>query len=570
MRALLYTLVLSAVLVVLVVVLRSLPKPDAPRTAGVAEQPRVGGELLSLETDQPMVVHSDPAPLLGTEPQDLERMNIDALYATGVELFDLWHPREAIRAFEAVLAADPNHLGALLRLVECYSHPMIDSERLAEETWSTAAAISTLARLDSIRVSAFRNLFIDDMPSVAAEQFAEIVKRDDGNVDARVLLARALLETGDTAGARRYLTDLLDGDQSLGQARELLIQCAIIEGHADVAAGLAKDLISLYPEEPYPYVLTSRVALIEGDIDAAAELCGNALLLDQRYAPSIVTRAQVYVAQGDPEAARVSFEKLFMFDNAMLSSIANEGVAYVDFLYGRFHGGMERMDEAIRLAMSAGSTRRGMLYTFRLVDYLCELGRGGAAEAVLDRWVSRNTDVPAEIGQLRILISQGDAVEVRKMLSRVSDDERWRSWMRALSLDYADLEALALIGEQDFQRALNVLEASTQNELGTRRPYLQGYVLFQNGNAEAAVEFFEKTRYRLYDVIFPFHSDPILYVQSIFYLGEAALARGESEVALDYYRSFLTHWGATEWDLQAVDRAREKVEALASAPSRNP
>jgi tetratricopeptide (TPR) repeat protein len=184
--------------------------------------------------------------------------------------------------------------------------------------------------------------------------------------------------------------------------------------------------------------------------------------------------------------------------------------------------------------------------------------------------VSRHTEVPTEIGQLRILISQGDVREVRQMLDRVSRDGPWQSWMRALELDYSDLEALALIREQDFQHALNVLEASTQSEPGTRRPYLTGYVLFQQGNAEAAVKFFENTRFRLYDVVFPFHSDPILFVQSIFYLGEAALARGDSETALDYYRGFLAYWGTTDWDLQAVDRARSKVESLSSPVERHP
>jgi tetratricopeptide (TPR) repeat protein len=328
--------------------------------------------------------------------------------------------------------------------------------------------------------------------------------------------------------------------------------------------GLAKDLVALYPEEPYPHVLLSRVELIRGNVGEATALCNNALLLDRRYAPAIVSRAHAYIAQGDAEAARVSFEKLLMFDDQILASVGREGIAYADFLYGRFDAASESMDEAIRLAMSDGSTRRGMLYAFRWVDYLCELGRVDAAEAVLDRWVSRQTEIPTELGALRILISRGNLPEVRGMRGQIERDERWQSWMRSLSMDYADFEALAFIQRNDYQKALEVLDASTRDAGGTRRAYLKGYALFQNGEAEQAAGFLQQTRSRLYSVVFPYHSDPVLFVQSVFFLGEVALARGESEQAQIHYRDFLEYWGDADWELQAVDRARTRLETLSS------
>ena len=63
-------------------------------------------------------------------------------------------------------------------------------------------------------------------------------------------------------------------------------------------------------------------------------------------------------------------------------------------------------------------------------------------------------------------------------------------------------------------------------------------------------------------MVFPYHSDPVLFVQSIFFLGEAALARGEGEQAQIHYRDFLSYWGESDWDLQAVQRARAKLETL--------
>jgi tetratricopeptide (TPR) repeat protein len=148
------------------------------------------------------------------------------------------------------------------------------------------------------------------------------------------------------------------------------------------------------------------------------------------------------------------------------------------------------------------------------------------------------------------------------MLGQLEYDERWQSWMRSLSLDHADIEALAFIQEKNFTQALSVLETSAQNAAGARRAYLTGYALFQNGDAEGAVDFFERARLSLYDIVFPYHSDPVLHVQSIFFLAEAALARGESDKAQEYYRDFVSCWGDSDWDLQAVDRARRKLETL--------
>jgi tetratricopeptide (TPR) repeat protein len=560
LKAFLSTIVLTAILVGAVILLQSIPR-RGPEVETEPEAPPRTGAPIEADT-QSMAVKSSPAPLSNLDADSLEEVDREALFETGSELLDLWHLPEAIDVFETLVAEDPEHQEGFLRLVECYSHPMVAKERRAEECWNRARDIAAAAGEDTTRVSALRSLFIDYMPGKAIEGITEVVERDGENVDARILLARSLLMNGDPDGAERYLSALLGGDQTLGRARELLIQCKILQGEVETAESLAKDLVALYPEEPYPYVLLSRVQLIQGNVTEATELCENALLLDRRYVPAIVSRAHAYAVTGDVEAARVSFEKLLMFDDQMLAGVAREGIAYVSFLYGRFDEAVESMDEAIRLTMSVGSIRRGTLYVFRLVDYLCELGRVDAAEAVLDRWVSRQTEIPVELAALRILISRGNVPDARSALGQLRQDERWQSWMRSLSMEYADFEALAFVHRNEYRRALQALDASTRDPGGTRRVYLRGYALFQSGEAERAADFLQQTRFRLYGLVFPYHSDPVLFVQSIFFLGEAALARGESDRAQVHYRDFLSYWGDSDWDLQAVERARKKLETL--------
>ncbi|MFQ5511563.1 MAG: tetratricopeptide repeat protein [Candidatus Krumholzibacteriia bacterium] len=551
MKGFVYTIVLSLVLVLSIVILRSL----SPQREKIATRGRPAPKT-------PMVVQSDPAVRSNIDPAELEKTNLDALYQTGLELLDLWHVPEAIDVFETLVELDPTRYKAFLRLVECYSHPTIGAEKQAASSYERARVAARAHGGDSLWVSAFHSLFVDPSPKDAIDRFNRAVKGGGEGVDNRLFLAMAFLMDGRPQDAERYLADLLDGDESLGRARELMVYCEVAKGDYDQAESLAKDLASIYPEEPYPYVLLSRVELIRGEVDEAVDFSNNALRLDDRYVPAIVARAHLYVAEGDNEAARVSFEKLLLFDDAMLSSVGMEGIAYVNFLDGRFDEASDALDESVRLAMSAESTRRGLVNAFRHVNYLCELGRTDAAETVLERWVSRRGDIPYQLGRIRIGISAGRLEEVRHALDEIEDKTEWRTWMRALGLDFVDFRALAFIEEKNFNGALDLLNAAGVQDPGTRRIYLKGFALFHNGNAEEASGLFRQARLRFHGIVFPYHGDPVLYAQGIFFLAEAALARGESDEARQYYGSFLDLWGECDWELQAVARAREKLEAL--------
>jgi tetratricopeptide (TPR) repeat protein len=350
-------------------------------------------------------------------------------------------------------------------------------------------------------------------------------------------------------------------------ARELLASCLVSNGQIGEAESLTKDLAALYPEEPYPYVLLSRIMLMQGKVQEAVEFCNNALHLDDKYVPAIIGRAHLYIAEEEPVAASVSFEKLLLFGDPMLSSTAMEGLAYVDFLSGEFDDAGDDMDEAIRLAMSVGSTRRALRCGFDMINYLCELGRTDAAKRVLDRWMTRHGEIPAKLGELRIRVSDGEHLNVREALKQIRKDESWRLWMRSLSMDIENMRALTFIAERQFENAVNLLNSDSARPLDAQRSYLRGFASFQEGSAEQAADFFGETRSRLNSLEFPYHADPILHVQSSFYLAEAAIARGDAEEAKKHYAKFLDWWGDADWELRAVTRAREKLQTLSTDSS---
>ena len=553
MRAFFYTLIVVAVLIAAIIFLQSLPQP-ARRSAG----PRA-----------PMKVRSAPAELPAADG-DLAGKNRDALYNTGLELLDLWHLTEAIGVFEAVVGSDSTHIRAYLKLVECYSHPMIGLEADARRCFDKAFELSRRTGADTVWAAAIGGFYAADTPDLALEALKRLDRSAAAKDDALLLKSAALLEVGDFAQAERYLGDLLERDPSLGRAKELYVRLKAARGDMKGAERAARDLASGYPEEPYPYVLLSQVLLSAGKIDEARDFANNALDLDPRYVPAIVARAHVYAAEGEIEGARVGFEKLLLFDKPALSATAMDGIAYTEFLAGRFDDASRDMDEAVRYAVEAGSVRTGLAHAFRLIDYLCQLGRPDMAEAVWDRWVTRAGEVPSGLGQLRIQILRGDIPSVRRGLERIQNAAEWRRWMRWLEIDYTDLYALSLLREENYAGALALMDAAAPAvaERG-RRSYLKGYALFENGAAESAADMLSSARVSMRRLEFPYHGDPVLYVQSFFFSGEAALARGETEDAVGYYEDFLSYWGDADWDLQAVARARVKLETLSRASAPN-
>jgi hypothetical protein len=98
-----------------------------------------------------------------------------------------------------------------------------------------------------------------------------------------------------------------------------------------------------------------------------------------------------------------------------------------------------------------------------------------------------------------------------------------------------------------------------------QRRFLIGYAAFQSGHAEQASTAFADVRRAMYGLEFPYHGDPVLYVQSYFYRAEAQLAGGQHDAARDNYAAFIRYWGDAAWDLDAITRAREKLKALGGA-----
>jgi tetratricopeptide (TPR) repeat protein len=259
----------------------------------------------------------------------------------------------------------------------------------------------------------------------------------------------------------------------------------------------------------------------------------------------------------------VSFEKLLLFDDQILASTANDAKAYVDFLSGNFDDGVDVMEEAIRLAMTAGSKWRGAYYIYELANNYCELGQKDEMRALLSKWQDNLSRIPMQLCYLRLAICMEEIGAPKKMLDEMKDDLSWRRGMRLLGIDYDELLGLIYIKENKYGPAMDTLGKS----LDGKRPahssyYFLGFAAFENGDAEQASSYFKKALEQRMNMVFPYHRDPIRYVQSLFYLGETNLATGKSKEAAKYYEKFLSYWGNAGWNLEAVARARDNLKTL--------
>ncbi|NIM20664.1 MAG: tetratricopeptide repeat protein [Candidatus Latescibacteria bacterium] len=551
MKALFYTLLLSALLVGAIFILRSIEEREGPSPRRLISHP---------------VVSSEPAPMGTFDLKGTEAVETGEIYATGAILMDLWHVKEAMETFEEAARRDSSYLDVYIRLVECYSHPLICREDKAKSSWSCAQRIAAMEGLeDTLFVSALGSLYLEADFESAAEGFERFITTPDREDDSRYFLATALFHLGRLDEAERHLRKLLEKDESSGKAREFLVRCAAARGDLEEARARAKELAALYSEEPFPYVLLSQTEMLGRDFEEALSFCNSALAIDPKYIPAILCKGNLFAIQGKREAARATFEKLLLFDDPILVSIGSESIAFVDFLWGQFDDGGDMMDDAIRSAMLAGSVRRGLFYALRLVEYFCQLGRGDKAEAIVERWFSGFGAIPARLGTLRLDICNGDLLSARHLLEEMTGKLEWRSWMRLLGLDYEKVVALAHIKNQEYVRALELLDGGGAVVMvDEERSYLRGYAAFESGEAELAAAAFREVLAYPRGLEFPYHHDPVLHVQALFYLAETEIARGDQREAAKHYAAFLEHWGEAEWDMQAVDRAREKLNTLSN------
>lgn len=84
-------------------------------------------------------------------------------------------------------------------------------------------------------------------------------------------------------------------------------------------------------------------------------------------------------------------------------------------------------------------------------------------------------------------------------------------------------------------------------------PFLYGWALWEAGQKSDAIAWLEQFVKGTTERV----QSPIEYVRSLYLLGDAYAAGGNTEKAREYFSRFLAHWGEGEFDRPQVERARQ-------------
>jgi tetratricopeptide (TPR) repeat protein len=198
-------------------------------------------------------------------------------------------PEKAVEAYEAVLAVDPNHIGALLALEPLYAglgatdklnQCLLAEARIVENGLARIAVLRELARLEELRVAA--------SPSEVAEKYLTIVRVAPSDTSALSALERVAL-----------------GQKNWPLLAQVDAKLAALVDEPTVASAHQTRLAEAMELAGEPSALDSYRAAIARDGENVAASRGFARLAERALDPTLLEEASGHVARvlRDPERA---------------------------------------------------------------------------------------------------------------------------------------------------------------------------------------------------------------------------------------------------------------------------
>lgn len=330
------------------------------------------------------------------------------------------------------------------------------------EAAETFAELSRNDRLQEVGLSSnvARALMASGNNAGAIDYLKKLLAESPGDDALRKTLATALMAEGSTAEAEQQLLRLGQGtDSDAASARLLLVQNLIRQGKLEDAARMAAETAERWPGLADAHLIVGSVALLQDRNQAAAEAFDAALAIDERSVGALHGQGIVAYRQQRPEAAADAFRRILEQEpghrRALLAMYAlsraqgNPSAALGWLAEAAEH---HPSDAGIQAAYARG---------------LLEAGAPGAALDTLAPALSANPDsirlLELRAMALRMSGRPGDAADIQQGLAQREPAVagRWvdlaDSHRAAGHLDEARSavsEALAL--QSDHQRALTV------------------------------------------------------------------------------------------------------------------
>jgi tetratricopeptide (TPR) repeat protein len=227
-------------------------------------------------------------------------------------------------------------------------------------------------------------------------------------------------------------------------------------------------------------------------------------------------------------------------------------------LQGRFNEALRRLQATVDLGADAGDPNIRAQHLLSLGQIQASLGRTGEALATLSKIRGLETRSEPDLPMITVLVLQKQYDNARRMM-----DEQVRRWQdkappELLSRLRDSLEGNIALEEGKYAEAVKKIlgslpeesrKAPTSESLG--RAYL-GAGDYANAEALFTRIVQNPDRYR----------DPVGFLRSVIWLGQACDKQGKREAALGHYREALKWWGKPDFSLPEIEAAREGVTRL--------
>jgi tetratricopeptide (TPR) repeat protein len=255
--------------------------------------------------------------------------------------------RDALRAYDRAIAADPTNLDARVRLGELF----LDKYNSADAKRTLVEALQRNAQyVPALIAEARRRNF--DHERGADSVLNNALQLQPENVAARTLRARMLADAEDFAGAKREIERALKANGDDADALAFAAALAFVTGDSTAYRDARQRFATLYPREAGVHVETADLLARVRQYARAASMAREGAQLDPKSWPAHTLLGNNLLRLGDVAAARRSLEASFAGDpydvwTKNTLDLLDTFNQYADVTHGRFRFMIDTAESAL-------------------------------------------------------------------------------------------------------------------------------------------------------------------------------------------------------------------------------
>ena len=512
----------------------------------------------SLHVEEKMAADAQVAEITSSSPEAYKH------YILGVEKSSLFLWDEAIVEFEKAIEIDTSFALPYMRIGIAYALRGRDQGR---PYFAKAKELEDkLPTKDRNLLDIYSELWLRSNYDAAFSKMQTFMDNYPEDKEARAFYAIFLhVLKRETESAIAQLDTVLMLDPKYSPA--FLWYCSIYESENDYdnAIKYAKRWKELYPDVPVPYTTLMTVYYSQGKLDETIAEAESLLEILSENAGAITTLVSAHTRLRNFSEAMRYIEQLreYHSDDPYRMITYYQYKANLAFWSGKFTTGIGFTTDALNKALETGDSAYVSVRYQALADYSWTLGLSDSVVAYGKRgydWAVgfHNLNYPL----LLVTVDPGNEPEARVLLEKATENFRSSVPSELWGIMNAVENIFDARCESDTAKLVMAYEEliANQTERSAANLFEYGMLLVLAGQYESGKEVLESMVTGGDEET----AQAIITLFSLYYIGVANEALGNSEEAIANYREVLKYWGEPEIELKEIADIRERLERLVS------